>query len=216
MSPRVILTLVAISVVILGLGGLVVFTQIQNQNSNRPVWVVSSAVSAGDLFTSSNVQKINVPGHADQFTVYTGNPDGKRAALTLSVGHPLTAEDVIAINLSEVPVALKAPTPIAPSDSIDVYAFYNGGTVIIGKHLIVRSANPLTVLVPTSDEPQWIAMLANSVPLYAAKSNGFGVPNTNVAAAEAINQLSQNSLPAGSPSPSASPTGTLPSPSPSK
>ena len=209
MSPRIIVTLVAISLVILGLGGLVAYSQIQNQRSSRSIWVVSSQVSAGDTFTTSNVQQVKVPGTPDQFAVYTGSPVGKHSALTLSVNHPLTPEDVINIDLSEVPIVLKSPIPVSPSDSIDVYALYNGTTVVIGKHLIVRATNPLTVLVPTSDEPAWITMLANQVSLYAAKSNGLGVPTTNLSATDAINQLSQNALPSPSPSP-------LPSPSPTK
>ena len=214
MSPRILITLVAISVVILGLGGLVAYSQIANANSNRPIWVVNASVNAGDKFTTSNVQKISVPGRPDQFAVYTDNPVGKHSALDLKVGHPLTPEDVITIDLSEVPVLLKDPPPLSPSDSIDVYAFFNGNTVVIGKHLIVRSAlTPVTVLVPTDAEPAWITLLANQVPLYAAKSNGLGVPSTNLAAAEAINQLIQNPLPATSPGASPLP-GASPSPSP--
>jgi len=213
MSPRVILVLVVISLVTLGLGALVVITQLSAAHNTRDVWVVTVAVAAGDTFSSGNVADHKVPGTPDQFTAFAGSPLGKHSALALGIGHPLTPEDVITIQLSEVPVVLKAPTPAAASDSLDIYAFYQGSTVLVGKHLIVRNTNPLTVLVPSADEPAWIALLANNVPLFAAKSTGVGVPSTNQQVADALNQLAQTSLPAASPSPGASP---LPSPSPSK
>src|ERR1035437_7657731 len=112
MSRRVLVTLIMISLVIVGLGGLVVFSQLQAGSATRPVWVVSASVLAGDKFSSSNVQLIKVPGNNTIFDVYTSDPRGLRAALDLPAKTPLVSADIIKEDLAEVPVVLKSPLAV--------------------------------------------------------------------------------------------------------
>ena len=94
--------------------------------------------------------------------------------------------------------ALVAGTGSVPiADTEIVYAVVGSRTVLVGRRLIVAATgNPLTLVVSASDEPYWIALQANNVSLFAAKSTGVGVPSQGqgVAVNEAVANLSGSAL----------------------
>ena len=122
---------------------------------------------------------------------------------------------------------------MAAGDTLDVYAVVGSRTVLVGRRLVVVSTgNPMTLLVPAADEPNWVALEANNVSLFAAKSAGVGVPTSaGVAVNDAISSLSgvaqsgqvlvgppggaATTTPLGPPSPSPSPVLSRPTVSPS-
>ena len=102
---------------------------------------------------------------------------------------------------------------MAAGDTLDVYALAGARTILVGRRLVVVGAgNPMTLLVPAADEPNWVALQANNVSLFAAKSGGVGVPGSaGVAVNDAISSLS-GSAQAG---PVLTGGGTAPAPVPS-
>lgn len=202
----------ALTAVVIAVIGLI-YLQVSNESrATRPAWLVTRDMSAGTLLDPSNVKQVRVPEAGDQFALVQERPFGKRVSHAMAAQSLLAPADVYSRDLTEVPITLRAAPSIAAGDTIDVYAVVGNRTVLVGRSLVVvASGSPLTVLVPAADEGAWVTLQANSVPLFAAKGNGLGVPSTTASAADAVASLSAtaSAIPAASAGlaqPSPSPT----------
>src|SRR5207253_2255651 len=209
-----------------------IYLQVVAQSrATREAWLLTRDVSAGALLDDSNVKKVRVPLAGDQFSLLQESPVQRRTAHRLGTQSLLRPDDLLGSDAVQVPVSVRSAPSIGVGDSIDVYAVVGSRTVLVGRKLVVAATgNPMTLVVSASDEPYWIALQANNVSLFAAKSRGVGVPSQGqgVAVNEAVANLSGSALsgpvltsPGGpglaSPTPVAQPTTTPPlSPSPSR
>jgi hypothetical protein len=122
---------------------------------------------------------VHIPAAGDQFIVLTDNPAGRRVARAMRAQTLLSPSDVLSKETVQVPVSVRAAPSVVPGDTVDVYAVVGTRAVLVGRQLIVvATGNPLTMLVSANDEPDWIALQANNVSLFASKSNGVGVPDS--------------------------------------
>jgi hypothetical protein len=194
-------------------------------HSTQTVWAVTQPVIAGDQLTSDNVRRVQLPQTGDTWDFYAGNLLGdpqnpRRAGHKMNAGTIIFTYDLLDLDTSTVTLSLKTPPPVAKGDSVDVYATVNNRTVIVGRHLIVDSlsGSDYSVVVPSSDEPYWITLQAGNISLFAAKSEGVGVPSTepqNIS--EAIGALNGGTVSSGSTTASPNPSpaaGLVPTPSP--
>jgi hypothetical protein len=180
------LTLVVIAVI-----GLLYLQALAESHDTRAAWMMTRDVPAGSVIASADVEQIRIPDTGDAFTVLESSPIGRRAAHQLSTGTLLVPGDLLGTDMVLVPLSLRAAPDLATGDSLDVYALVGGQAVLVGRDVIVvATGDPLSVLVPASQEPYWIALQAGGVELYAARSNGAGVaPGSSVDVPTAIGQL---------------------------
>jgi hypothetical protein len=198
------------------------YLQVNNESrATRSAWMITRDLTAGSLLDTTNVRQVRVAEVGDQFLVLQERPYGKRVSHAISAQSLLTPADVYMRDLTLVPVSLRAAPTVGAGDTIDIYAVVGSRTVLVGRSLVViGGGNPLTVLVPAEDEAAWITLVANNVPLYAAKGNGLGVPSGNsIATSDAVAALSASAnsiqtLPAGSPQPASTPAAASSKPSP--
>lgn len=185
----------ALTLVVVAVIGLLYIQTIAEAHATREAWMLTRAVPAGALLDDTDVKRVRVPAAGDQFALLDSSPLHRRAAHGMSAQILLTADDLLGEDTVQVPVSVRIGPAVAKGDTLDVYAVVGGRTVLVGRRLIVASTgNPLTLLVGAADEPYWIALEANNVSLFAAKSTGVGVPaNTAVAVNDAISGLSGTS-----------------------
>jgi hypothetical protein len=221
MRARRIWVAVALTAVVASVIGLLYMQASNESRATRAAWLITKDLGPGSLLDSSNVKQVRIPQGGDQFVVLQDQPYGKRLNHAMSAQSLLAPADVYSRDLTQVAVSLRAAPSVGPGDTIDVYAVMGSRTVMVGRSLVVIGAgNPVTVLVPAADEASWITLQANNVPLYAAKGNGLGVPNTNsVAVTDAVATLSASAaaipaLPAGSMSSPSPASGASPRPTP--
>lgn len=216
----------ALTLVVIAVIGLLYLQAIAQSRATREAWTVTRDVAAGTILDASNTRSIHVPSVGDQFSILDRSPVNRRAAHRLSAQTLLTRDDLMSVDTVQVPVAVKVAPAVAAGDTLDVYAVVGARTVLVGRRLVVVApGNPMTVLVAAADEPYWIALEANNVALFAAKSGGVGVPsNPGVAVNDAISSLAGSAqsgpvltgtAPTSSPSSRPAPTPTL-SPTPSQ
>jgi hypothetical protein len=214
----------ALTVVVIAVIGLLYLQAVAQSRATRQAWMLTHDVAAGALLDDVDVKQIRVPSAGDQFSVLDGSPVRRRAAHRMGGQTLLTADDLLSEDTVQVAVSVRTAPSLAAGDTLDVYAVVGSRTVLVGRRLIVVGASsPLTLLVPAADEPDWVALEANNVSLFAAKSTGVGVPpNSGVGVGDAISSLSgisQNgpvltgggqptSTPTAPPSPAASPRPT--------
>ena len=214
----------ALTLVVIAVIGLLYLQTVAQSRATRDAWMLTRDVAAGTLLGEADVRRIRVPAAGDQFAVLDASPLHRRAAHRMSAQTLLTADDLLDEDTVQVPVSVRIAPAVAEGDTLDVYAVVGGRTVLVGRRLIVAATgNPLTLLVGAADEPDWVALEANNVSLFAAKSAGVGVPpNPAVAVGDAISSLSgasqagavlAGSGPAPTPLPTLPPTPT-PRPSP--
>ena len=182
----------ALTLVVIAVIGLLYLQTIAQSRATREAWLLTRDVAAGALLNEADVKRIHVPAVGDRFEVLTGTPVNRRAAHRMSSRTLLTDDDLLGEDTVQVPVSVRIAPSVAVGDTLDVYAVAGGRTVLVGRHLIVTgTGNPLTLLVGAADEPNWVALEANNVSLFAAKSTGVGVPaSPAVAVNEAIASLS--------------------------
>lgn len=170
---------------VLALGGIIVLAAavgaiyleiLVQSRSTHEVWMVTQDVAAGSLLTGDNVHVATIPDTGDRILYYRGNPvlDHRRADHSLSAGHLLADDDLLATAMVLVPVNFKAAPPLSHGDIIDVYTQLGTKTIQVGRSLPVDTGT--TIWVPAVDEPNWITLEANNAPLFAATSAGVGVP----------------------------------------
>jgi hypothetical protein len=213
-----------LTVVVLAVLGVIYLQVIAQGRATRQAWLLTRDVSAGTLLDGSNVKTVRVPLVGDQYSLLEWSPIHRRAAHRLGAQSLLRPDDLLADDTVQVPVSVRSAPSVVVGDSIDVYAVVGSRTVLVGRQLLVAATgNPLTLMVSASDEPYWIALQANNVSLFAAKSRGVGVPGQpqGVGVSEAVANLSGSALsgqvltsPASSPTPAPQP-GVSPPPSPS-
>jgi hypothetical protein len=211
----------ALTLVVIAVIGLLYLQTLAQSRATRDAWMLTRDVVAGAQLADGDVRRIRVPAAGDQFAVLDTSPLHRRTAHRMSAQTLLTRDDVLDEDTVQVPVSVRIAPAVAPGDTLDVYAVVGGRTVLVGRRLIVAGAgNPMILLVGAADEPNWVALEANNVSLFAAKSSGVGVPpNPAVAVGDAISSLSGTSqagtvlagagqppLPAPAPSPTPSPT----------
>jgi hypothetical protein len=189
----------ALTLVVIAVIGLLYLQTIAQSRATREAWVLSRDVVAGTLLGDGDVRRIHVVAAGDQFAVLDASPVHRRASHRMSAQTLLTADDLLDEDTVEVPVSVRVAPGVVDGDTLDVYAVAGGRTVLVGRRLIVAGAgSPMTLLVGAADEPNWVALEANNVSLFAAKSSGVGVPpNPAVAVGDAIASLSGTS-PGGS------------------
>lgn len=182
----------ALTLVVIAVIGLLYLQALAQSRATREAWMLTRAVAAGALLGDGDVKRIHVPAAGDQFALLAASPVHRRAAHRMGAQTLLTADDLLGEDTVQVPVSVRAAPDIAAGDTLDVYAVVGSRTVLVGRRLVVvGTGNPMTLLVAASDEPSWVALEANNVSLFAAKSSGVGVPaNPAVAVADAIAGLS--------------------------
>jgi hypothetical protein len=187
----------ALTLVVIAVIGLLYLQTIAQSRATRDAWMLTRDVAAGALLGDGDVKRIRVPTAGDQFAVLEASPLNRRAAHRMSAQTLLTADDLLDEDTVQVPVSVRVAPGVTEGDTLDVYAVVGGRTVLVGRRLIVAGAgNPMTLLVGAADEPDWVALEANNVSLFAAKSTGIGVPlNPAVAVGDAISSLSGTSQP---------------------
>jgi hypothetical protein len=210
----------ALTVVVIAVIGLLYLQAVAQSRATRQAWMLTHDVAAGALLADVDVKQIRVPSAGDQFSVLDGSPVRRRAAHRMGGQTLLTADDLLSEDTVQVAVSVRTAPSLAAGDTLDVYAVVGSRTVLVGRRLIVVGASsPLTLLVPAADEPEWIALEANNVSLFAAKSTGVGVPtNSGVGVGDAISSLSGTSqngpVLTGGGQPTSTPTPPTPPPSP--
>jgi hypothetical protein len=210
----------ALTLVVIAVIGLLYLQTIAQTRATRDAWMLTHDVVAGALLGDGDVRRIRVPAAGDQFNVLDTSPLHRRVGHRMGAQTLLTADDLLDENTVQVPVSVRVSPGVAEGDTLDVYAVVGGRTVLVGRRLIVAGAgNPMTLLVGAADEPNWIALEANNVSLFAAKSSGVGVPpNPAVAVGDAISSLSGTSqaggVLAGSGPQTVAPAPTPPTPTP--
>jgi hypothetical protein len=223
----------ALTLVVIAVIGLLYLQAIAQTRATRDAWMLTRDVTAGTILDDANVKRVRVPAAGDRFSVLDYSPRRRRAAHRMAAQTLLTPDDLLGEDTVQVPVSVRAAPGMAAGDTLDVYAVVGSRTVLVGRRLVVVSTgNPMTLLVPAADEPNWVALEANNVSLFAAKSAGVGVPTSaGVAVNDAISSLSgvaqsgqvlvgppggaATTTPLGPPSPSPSPVLSRPTVSPS-
>jgi hypothetical protein len=183
MSRNVMVAIVAMLVFVV-VAGAVYLELLASAGAKDLVWMVSRSVSAGEMLTSDNVQQQRIPHAGDNLDFYTGQLQSgvSRAAHDMGAGTILFQDDVLNQDLALVNLTLKTPPQLGPGQTIDVYAYVGGQTVLVGRRLVVSQigssggSTSVAVLVPAEDEPHWINLQAGNVSLFAARSTGIGVP----------------------------------------
>jgi hypothetical protein len=185
----------ALTLVVIAVIGLLYLQTIAQSRATRDAWVLTRDIAAGALLGDADVKRVRVPAVGDQFTVLDASPLRRRTAHRMRAQTLLTADDLLDEDTVQVPVSVRIAPGVSEGDTLDVYAVVGGRTVLVGRRLIVAGAgNPMTLLVGAADEPNWVALEANNVSLFAAKSTGVGVPpNPAVAVSDAISSLSGTS-----------------------
>ena len=212
----------ALTLVVLAVIGLLYLQAISQQRATREAWMVTRDLQAGTVLDAGNLKQVHIPTAGDQFIVLTDNPASRRVARAMRAQTLLSPSDVLSKETVQVPVSVRAAPSVAPGDTVDVYAVVGTRAVLVGRQLIVvATGNPLTMLVSANDEPDWIALQANNVSLFASKSDGVGVPDSGgVGVNDAIAGLTGSAqsgavlVDGGSTSTSPSPSNLLPTASP--
>ncbi len=198
----------ALTLVLLAVIGLLYLQALNQARATRPAWMVTRDLVAGATLDSGNVRSVRVPATGDAFAVLQDSPLRRRVAHRIAAQSLLTESDLVGHEYVQVPVSVRAAPAVAVGDTVDVYAGLGGRTVLIGRQLVVTATgNPLTLLAPAADEPYWISLQAGGIALYAAKSDGVGVPDVPaVSPSDAVAGLNGSARsgpgPAASPSPS--------------
>jgi hypothetical protein len=189
----------ALTLVVIAVIGLLYLQTIAQSRATRDAWMLTHDVVAGALLGDGDVRHVRVAAAGDQFAVLDSTPLHRRAAHRMSAQTLLTPDDLLDEDTVQVPVSVRVAPGVTQGDTLDVYAVVGGRTVLVGRRMIVAGAgNPMTLLVGAADEPDWIALEANNVSLFAAKSSGVGVPpNPAVAVGDAISSLSGTSQTGG-------------------
>jgi hypothetical protein len=182
----------ALTLVVIAVIGLLYLQALAQSRATRDGWMLTRGVSAGAVLGEGDVKRIRVPAAGDQFALLGGSPLHRRVAHRMSAQTLLTGDDLLGDETVLVPVSVRAAPDVATGDTVDVYAVVGSRTVLVGRRLVVvGTGSPMTLLVPAADEPNWVALEANNVSLFAAKSSGVGVPtNPAVAVGDAIASLS--------------------------
>jgi hypothetical protein len=187
----------ALTLVVLAVMGLIYLQVVAQSRATRDAWLLTHDVSAGALLDGSNVKKVRVPLAGDQFSIVQESPLQRRTAHRLAAQSLLRPDDLLGSDTVQVPVSVRSAPAVGVGDSIDVYAVVGSRTVLVGRRLVVAATgNPMTLVVSAPDEPYWIALQANNVSLFVAKSGGVGVPNQGqgVGVSEAVANLSGSAL----------------------
>jgi hypothetical protein len=226
MSRNVMVAIVAMLVFVV-VAGAIYLELIAAAGAKDLVWMVSRSVTAGEALTPDNVQQQRIPHAGDNLDYYTGQLQlgQSRASHDMGAGTILFQDDVLTQDLALVNLSLKTPPSLSRGETIDVYAQTGSQTVMVGRRLMVDQVSSsstntsVAVLVPASDEPDWINLQAGNVPLFAARSTGIGVPQLGAQTTrDAITALSGGAtgggagtgtgvgLPTATPAPTPSPT----------
>ena len=209
----------ALTVVVLAVIGLLYLQALSLTRATRTAWMVTRDLPAGAALSGGDLRQVRIPAAGDQFIVLTDDPTNRRTAHPLRAETLLSPVDVLSREMVQVPVSVRASPSVGAGDTVDLYALVGSRAVLVGRRLVViATGSPLTVLVPAQDEAYWIALQANSVALFASRSDGVGVPEPGaVGASDAIAGLAgfappQPSQLPPSPPPPSPPAVVTPSP----
>lgn len=179
MSRNVVVAILGL-LVFLVVAGAVYLEIAASAGATDRVWVVTRAVSAGDILTPDNVHLVRIRHATDGLDYYAGEMKlGKsRAAHEMSTGTILFRNDVLEEERALVNISLRNPPQLAHGQPVDVYAQVGSSTMMLGRGLIVEQASGTncSIWVPAADEPSWITLQASNVAMFAARSSGSGVP----------------------------------------
>jgi hypothetical protein len=187
----------ALTLVVLAVIGLIYLQVLAQSRATREAWLLTRDVAAGAVLNDSNVKRVRIPLTGDQFSVLEGSPMKRRTSHRLNAQSILRPDDLLGSDTAQVPISVRSAPSIGVGDSIDVYAVVGSRTVLVGRRLVVAATgSPMTLIVSASDEPYWIALQANNVSLFVAKSRGIGVPGVGqgVGVNDAVANLSGSAL----------------------
>lgn len=188
----------ALTLVLLAVIGLIYLQVMAQGRATREAWLLTHDVSAGTVLDSSTVKRVRVPLAGDQFTLLQESPLRRRTARHLAAQSLLRPDDLLGNDFVQVPLSVRSAPSVSAGDSVDVYAVVGSRTVLVGRRLVVAATgNPMTLVVSAPDEPYWIALQANNVSLFVAKSEAVGVPGNQgqgVGVTEAVANLSGSAL----------------------
>jgi hypothetical protein len=163
--------------VLLGMIGAVYLEIALQAGATRTGWIVNRELAAGTVLTPDVETKISIPATSDVFNLTSTDPAGsqRRLAHAVSAHHLLSDDDLLAADMAEVTINLKAAPTLISGDSIDVYAMVETPPrpVLIGRSVLITGNGATTILVPSGQELDWITLSANNVALFAAKSSGI-------------------------------------------
>ena len=187
----------ALTAVVIAVIGLLYVQAMAQSHANRVAWMVTRDVAAGAVLDDANVRRVRVPSTGDQFAVLEQSPLHRRAAHRMAPQTLLAPDDLLPDDMVQVPVSVRVAPGLSAGDTLDVYAVVATRTVLVGRRIVViATGNPMTLLVPAGDEASWVALEANNVSLFAAKSSGIGVPSTaGVGVGDALANLSGTAQP---------------------
>ncbi len=182
---------IALTAVVVAVIGLLYLEAIAQSRATRSAWMLTRDVTAGTVLAADDVRQVRIPDAGDRFTILQQSPLHCRVAHAMRAGTLLTPDDLLDRDVAQVPLTVRAAPDVTVGDALDVYAVVGGRTMLVGRHLVVVAAGrPLSVLVPAADEPDWISLQANDVSLFAAKSDGTGVPDDGgVVVTDAVQEL---------------------------
>ena len=170
------------TLVFLVAAGLLYLQVWASSNRTEQVWQLSRPVMAGDLLTGDNVRQVSFPASGDALDYFRGDLLGAhaKAAHEMAANTVLYKLDVQTQDLALVTLTIKTPPPVSHGQHVDVFAQQGSQNQLVGRGLIVDQVNggTVSVWVPADTEPAWITLQANNVALFAARSNGVGVPQS--------------------------------------
>lgn len=186
----------SLSLVIVAVLGVIVYTEHANATQTLGVFVLTHNVTGGAMYSAADVQHVEIHASGNDFNYQTRTPGARmnRYARDLSAGDILRQDDLVsAATQAEVAVSVQAPPPLNAGDRVDVFAAYSGQQqAMIGRGILVETVNAgaLTLLVPANDEQAWVAVGSSTVPLHVARTMpGSQVNGPPVSAGDAIRLL---------------------------
>ncbi|MFZ0218043.1 MAG: hypothetical protein WAM30_19085 [Candidatus Dormiibacterota bacterium] len=213
--------LVGTPLVMLAVIGAVYFQIYTGSHATRGAWMLTQRVAAGTLLTSDNVQRVTIPDSGAAFEVLSQDPISahRRAGHSMQASHLLAPDDLMDTGEELVPISFAASPGLQPGDRVDVYVVAGGGTIQVGRGLIVASTH--SIWVPAGDARYWVALQGANAELLAVQSSGAGnAASDQIGLEQAIAALNQTAGGSGrvggsSPAPSPAPSGRTASPAPS-
>ncbi|HUY61492.1 MAG TPA: hypothetical protein VMW49_06410 [Candidatus Dormibacteraeota bacterium] len=170
--------LVVLVVAFLAVVGGIYTGRIVQATAHATGWALTQNVTPGTQLTAADVKAIQIATSGDPFNFVTASPLGDRVTTALSAGDLLTASVLGPSGMAEVSIPVQSSPALTGGDLVDIYADDNGNLVLIARRItVVATGNTVTILVPNTVEPLWLAVATSSVPLVLAISSGIGVPD---------------------------------------
>jgi hypothetical protein len=200
------------SAVIIVVLALIVYTEQNNASQTVDVWILIRDVAAGSVYSSADVQQVQIHAASGDFNYEARSPSQLAARYTrgLKSRDVVRTDDLVPTSAqSEIAITIQNPPPLNPGDVIDVFAALpTGQQALIGHDVTVAtvSGGSLTLVVPVSDEASWVAVGSSNTSLHAARTvPGAQLAPSPLSADDAIHILCGAACADTFPKPSATP-----------